>query len=573
MDEEDELPTDQRIDDLAPDIDPDPVEVQGDFVDPRLLERAIKRMRGLLRGNGVDDLSLVTLGDHINVRSYRFPARVQIKLVPKYGVRLETGKNMTAELAVSQEDFQKKIQNSILDTRTIPEKRQMVVDFVFSRADKGFGIKDQAVIFRQLTRDLVQHEQCQFCSHSGKVKCPQCQGKGMLVCPACRGGRQISCTKCGGSGRMQTPQGLRSCDLCRAQGKIPCNFCHSHGKVKCKGCAASGDIACQKCAGTGWMSHLAHIKIEGQIHFDFERSNLPDRLAALVEDRGSFLVSKGDLEATLRPQPTQSTVNEGVGTRLASSNKEADDQVLLEYDVTCPFGSIEFDVAGRKIPALLLGWQARLIEAPSFLEDYTKTGIEALKAAASGRGDVVDLLKKASRFAIWQDVISHVISSGNLKKISQIILNRYTAGISKEKIKEGLLDADRAVRGVTRRARYLGMIGGMFLYAALSIWYFPYGGREVISQNIHPYIPDSLMPLMGFIIGILSGQISALYRQKQVFQEIMQNAQFKMKLPRPGKIIWWSLLGSFLIPAALLLFSVLSGVGTIPDWLSHLMPA
>ncbi|OIN85524.1 MAG: hypothetical protein AUJ12_09075 [Alphaproteobacteria bacterium CG1_02_46_17] len=572
MSEDDIHSGDQRIDDLSPETDPDPVEDQNSFADPRLLERALKRMKGLLKGNGVDDLSVVTLGEQMEVRPYRFAARVQIKLVPQYGVRLETGKNMTAELAVSQEDFQKKIQNSIYDARTIPEKRQMIVDFIYSRTDKGFGIKDQAVTFRQLTRDLVQHEQCQPCSHSGKVACPRCHGKGVSVCPSCRGVRQMPCTRCAGSGRRQTPQGLQPCDLCRSSGKVPCTFCGAQGQVKCRGCAASGDIACQKCAGTGWLSHLAHIKLEGQIHFDFDRINLPDRLVALVEDRGSFLVSKGDLEATLRPQPLQAPVNEGIGSQLVSSGKEADDQILLEYDVTCPYGSIEFDVAGRKIPALLLGWQARLIEAPAFLEDYTKTGMEALKAAASCRGDVVDLLKRASRFAIWQDVISQVVASGNLRKISLVILNRYTAGVSKEIIREMLIYTDRAVRGVTRQARYVGMAGGLSLYAGLSIWYFLYGGRDLVPQTIPELVPDLSLPICGLLMGTLAGQVTAFFRQRQVFQDIVRTENLKIRLPRAGRIIWWSLLGSILIPAAILLFSVLNEVGNIPDWLTRLMP-
>lgn len=565
------------VDDPFTVLDEPDAETEGQvFADPRLLERAVKRMKGLVKGNGVD-IEQVMLGDMNRVFQYRFGARVMVKLVPKYGIRMEPGKNMAAELATSQEDLQRKIHNIVLDTRTQPEKRQQVVDFIFSRTDKGFGIKDQAVTFRTLACDFVLHEQCAACSHSGKILCSQCRGKGVSTCPICRGGRQSACHKCGGVGRMQTPQGLASCDQCRATGKIPCSRCGAMGQIKCRSCAASGTTPCQKCSGMGWMSHLAHVEIQGQIQFSFDRDGLPPLLVTLIEERGSFLVSKGDIEVTLR---SQSALSSSLSSPSVSiSGRETEDSIVLEYDVTCPYGAIDFDIGNKTIPAMLLGWQSRLIDTPSFLEEMTKTGIEALREAAGNKGNHVEFLRRAARFAIWRELISQVLVSGNLRKVCGVMLNRYSAGVSRNCMQQMVVCADQSVRLVTRRVRYLGLIGGLALYAVVASWYFLFDGRRSISDSFGESAPssliigvDTLLPVLGVVLGTVSGQVAAILRQKSVFSGIVDDAVLRAHLPRAGKMVWWALFGAVILPAVILAYGVFQEIGDLPDWLTRLMP-
>ncbi|HNQ92164.1 MAG TPA: hypothetical protein PKI93_04460 [Alphaproteobacteria bacterium] len=549
-------------------------------IDPRLLEKALKRVRGLVRGNSLDP-EQVSLKDHSGVLQYQFGAKVEIKLVPKYGIRLEPGKNTVAELVVSEEDFQKRIHTAAVEARTKPDRRQKIIDFVFSRSDKGFCIESQNVVFRDLALDLVRHEQCQTCAHSGHIPCSRCQGRGGVTCTRCRGTRQAICPKCGGSGHMQTPQGSKPCDYCRADGKVPCPLCHAKGLMKCPACGASGTQPCEKCSGTGWMSHLAHVDIEGQVRFSFERHKIPERLAALIEDRGAYLVSKGDIEvhlvshgSTLGHHPADLKAEKLSEDKVRETSHEADDLVVINYGVTCPYGPVQFQLGERELSAILLGWQARLIEAPAFLEDMTKVGMQAIEVASTGQGSTISLLRKAAGFAVWQEVLSQILASGNLRKVFESTLNRYSAGLDEGRLKQIIIHADRAVRQVTRKARYLGLAAAMVVYAGLSYGYFWGGGRSALRDRISAPADigaDVLLLLAGMAGGILSSQIFASFIQRQAFSGVIDDNVLR-KLPRSGNITWWSLGLSLLIFVAVLAVGVFQGEGDPPEWIIYLMP-
>lgn len=561
----------------APDAAQPDIQTAAEFprIEQKLLDRSVKRMKALVQGNGADP-DHVHVDEYQEIRQYRFPARVQIKLVSRFGVRVEPGRNTLAELAGSRDEFQKKIHSIIHTTRTTRDKRQQVIDFIFSRSDKGFGIKSQRTLFKNLTHDVVMHEQCTTCSHSGDVACPRCHGKGGVTCTRCRGSRQIHCGKCGGSGHMRTPQGDRPCDMCRASGRVACTLCHSRGLMKCGGCAASGRVRCSKCSGTGWLSHLAHIELEGIIHFGFDRTNLPARLVELVQDRGAVLVKRGDLSVEMVPDvlPT-SKPDELSDSGTASVNQEEDSMIYLDYDVTCPYGPIHFKVDDRVIPAIMLGWQARLIDAPPFLEDLTKTGMEAISEAASGKGPLVDLLHKACRFAVWRELISQILLSGNLKQVRDVLFNRYPTGLDDAHMRTLIPQADLAVRMVTRRARYIGMSAALLAYAGLVFFYY----IEALRDMIHAHLPapvlinlvDAALLGLGVGLGALGGKLAAIYSQNKAFSGVVSADVLRARLPRAGAAALWSFGLSVLGTAAILIFGYFNG-SILPDWLAYFLP-
>lgn len=544
-------------------------------IEQKLLDRSVKRMKSLVNGNGANPDS-IEVDDYEEIRQYRFPARVQIKLLSRFGVRIEPGRNTLAELAGSKDEFQKKIHGIIMTTRTTKEKRQQIIDFVFSRSDKGFGIKSQRTLFKNLTHDVVMHEQCHTCSHSGDVACPRCHGKGGVTCSRCRGRRQIHCTKCGGSGHMHTPQGNRPCDMCRASGNIPCSLCHSRGLMKCQGCAASGRVRCNKCSGTGWLSHLAHIELEGIIHFGFDRTNLPLHLAELIDDRGAALVKRGDLSVDMVPDVLPKVKPDSdTDVHPEATNQEEDTMIYIDYDVTCPYGPIHFKVEDRVVPAIMLGWQARLIDAPPFLEDFAKTGMEAIREAALGNGPLVELLQKACRFTVWKELISQILLSGNLKQVMEVLLNRYPTGLDYKHMQELIPQADQAVRMVTRRARYIGMSVALVAYEGLVFLYY----IEPVRAGLQVHLPvpalmnliDFVMLWIGVLFGVLGGKFAAIFSRNKAFSGVVSDDVLRARLPRAGGTILWSLGLSVLGTLAILFYGFVSG-STLPDWLQHFQP-
>lgn len=573
----DDLDSPPRSDDLEPDSAVKGAWEGDNFprIEQKLLDRSVKRMKSLVNGNGVDP-DQVSIDEYEDIRQYRFPARVQIKLVSRFGVRIEPGRNTLAELAGSKDEFQKKIHGIILTTRTTREKRQQVIDFIFSRSDKGFGIESQRTLFKNLTHDVVMHEQCHTCAHSGDTACPRCHGKGGITCSRCRGRRQIHCTKCGGSGHMHTPQGSRPCDMCRASGNIPCSLCHSRGLMKCNGCAASGRVRCQKCSGTGWLSHLAHIELEGIIHFGFDRTNLPSRLAELVADRGATLVKRGDLSVDMVPDVLPGTKpDDDLESGTEPVNREEDTMIYIDYDVTCPYGPIHFKVADRVVPAIMLGWQARLIDAPPFIEDFTKTGMEAIREAASGTGPLIELLHKACRFAVWRELISQILLSGNLKQVMDVLFNRYPTGLDYKHMQELIPQADLAVRLVTRRSRYIGMSAALVAYLGVVFLYYIETLRDVLGSHMpHPalmMVADALLAGAGVGVGVLGGKLAAIVSRNKAFAGIVPQEILSARLPRAGATALWSLGLSILGTLAILFYGYISG-SALPDWLGHFLP-
>ena len=111
-------------------------------IDPKLLPKALKKMQGVVSGNGAkaEDIALIETPPQTDIQMARFKAKTIIKFVPQYGIKTEPGRNTVAELVVSDDEFRKLLSNITLDARTNPLKRQKVIDFIYSRLSKNSRI-------------------------------------------------------------------------------------------------------------------------------------------------------------------------------------------------------------------------------------------------------------------------------------------------------------------------------------------------------------------------------------------------------------------------------------------------
>ncbi len=536
------------------------------LIDPKLIERALKRVKALVRGNGVkaDDVKV----EECLAGVYPFQARTTIRLTTQYGIRIEPGMNKKAELAVNAEDFNRELSLTTFKAKTEPLKRQKIIDFLFQRPDKGFGVKDQKVKFQELTRDLVMHEGCVTCSKKGRVRCQKCSGDGMLTCNMCQGRCQIVCPQCRGTSHVAHGGKHVTCDRCRGDGKIACTRCVGRGQLKCPTCAAKGETNCEKCAGSGWLSHLAHIDLEAQIHFDFDRHVLPLEVTKMLDAFAPRLVEKGDLEVILRPGP--------VTTEQIEQSGEPPDTIFIDYNAKVPHGPIHFRIRDRIIPALMFGYHGKLIEAPSFLDDLTRKGQQVLTEAAGGGKDPVDKIRRAAKYRMLCDVIVQAAGKASQKAALEILTARYPSGISRERLLSLLIEADLALKAVTRRARFAGLMGGLLLVAAINAGYFLYGGREILGtytpNTVLIYGLDGLLIGFGAWISVLSGQVSALFAQKKVLKGLTPpELKLTRLFPKAGKTIWVGLGGAFALTGGMMIAAVLTGAPGAPAWLSSLM--
>lgn len=535
---------------------------EGPLIDPALVDRALKRLQALLKGNGVrvEDIKV----EACSAKVYSFTARTALKLTPKYGTRTEPGRNTASEVVSSQEDFQKEVACSVVQARTEPAKRQAIIDTVFRRPDKGFGMKDQKVTFVALTRNLVMHESCSICSRTGKLHCAKCYSHGVLTCQNCQGRKQTVCPQCRGTGRTPTTNGHQTCTRCTGDGKVSCIKCRGRGQVQCPVCAATGTLPCKKCAATGWLSHLAHVEIESLVTFDFQRDILPPELVKILESSASRLAEKHDLEIVLRP----------VSPHDQSLSKEPDDMLFIDYDVKIPYGDIQFHVKNRLIGAKLFGYHSRLIGAPSFLDDLTQKGQAILAEASKGLGNVAGKIARAAKYRMLQDIVVQTALRKTPCKTLDVLTAKYPTGITADRLLQLSTLADAALQAITRRARLIGTASGLGFFFTLLLFYFLGSVRVSLGLAGVPALALSCLDFVflpiGFYSGVLGAQILALLARRKALSSFLRPDVLGNTLPKAGEAVWWSFGGSIVLFCLSLILTVWIGKPS-PDWLAALL--
>lgn len=547
-------------------------------IDPKLLEKALKKMKGLIQGNGLDE-SKVTLVDTIgttSIKMARFKARTVLKLVPQYGVKIEPGRNTAAELMPSESEFKKAISQIAIDARTNPVKRKQIIDFIFQRSDKGFGIKDQRTKFHALSRDFVQHERCSSCANTGRQVCIKCHGKAIMTCPKCQGRRHVLCPRCHGSTRIETNKGTISCQFCRADGRINCTKCGARGQVKCSGCGATGSTPCRVCGASGWMSHLAHTEIYAQINFDFDKQGLPQTLAEAISKNPARCVEKHDIEVAIaNDRPSDNSLhNMGKSQNDLVNVGEPDDTIWIDYDAMCPYGPISFKMDEKLVEGHLFGFQARLLGFPYFLDDLTREGQQALLDSTREKKKIRPYLLKAAKYKFVADVIAQTLWIKNNAKAKAFLKEKYATGVNPDNIHQ-LVDAtDLTIRNITRLWRTLGLTGGFILFSLLLEIYFISGGREEIKSLGAPefaVIPlDILLVPLGIFMGIYGSKISAKWSQARALHGIVPAEILKRTLPKAGKTKQWSIIITVTLLVGFLALAIFESLA-LPSWLTFLM--
>ena len=552
---------------------PDPTDIptalQGEapslVVDQKLLDRALKRIKGLIKGNGAnpDDVRLI---DTKEVRMYRFAAQTRLKMVANYGVRPEIGKNTKAELATSEEDFRRILNTVPHDTATVPERRQPIVDTIFARSDKGFGIKEQQMSFHTLRRYIVRHEKCIHCKSSGYLPCGTCHGTKTSRCVNCQGRRHSVCPKCRGSGQVHTQKGMIPCEFCHHDGRITCPKCAGRGSIRCRICGGTGNMACQPCGKTGWVSHLATVDISAQIKFDYDRENLPPLLVSHLDNNPSRLVEKNDIEVALATgwAKDEDTV---YNTDKATPETKLEDTITLDYSVMCPVGPVRFAIGTTEYDAILLGFQARLLDAPHFLDTLTTDGQDALLRAAKARHIAPELLA-ATRFALIQDILVKVLMNRNLRKAHHILCDKYTAGIAPDKLGTLVRAADLALKRSTRIASYTGVVAGFGLYTILYAM-FTFGlTPENMAQHSLPELLlwglHALCPVLGYFVVTLLTRHAVIFAQTRILSGVISSEILRKHVPLNRMFSFTILAGVSLATLVILGYAFLSGTLDIP---------
>lgn len=496
-------------------------------VDPKLLTKALKKMQGLVNGNGLspEKVVLCVAPEDTAIKMFRFKARTNLKLVPQYGIKIEAGRNTLAELIPNETEFKNALSQIAIDARTDPLKRQQIIDVMFSRSDKGFGIKEQRIKIQSLNRDFVQHEKCAPCSNTGRKQCSRCHGKTTNLCPRCQGRKFMKCPKCRGTSKIQTGKGLLPCQFCRGDGRVSCTICAARGQIKCQICAATGSVACKPCAATGWLSHLAHIEVHAQILFTFDKENIPSLLASSIQKNPSRCVEKHEIEVAIKkPRPSAQILFDKYGQpiNLSSADTEPDDTIWIDYEAICPFGPISFNLDSNKISGHLFGFQAKLLEFPNFMDDLTRAGQEFLIKSSKSTRNRQKYLEQAAKYRFIKDVMTQTLIIKNVHKTKHFLAEKYITGIDKNKLDE-LVDAtDLSLRLITRIWRSVGLVIGLIFFTAITLYYYMGGWRLHLRLSGFPEIAvvlfDIILIPLGITMGVYSSKVIGKWSQDKALE-------------------------------------------------------
>ncbi len=510
------------------------------LIEQAVRDRALKNMRAIARGNGIKPESITI--ENVTAQTLSFDAHTYIRLTTQFQSRTEPGKSERGEPVGSPEAFQAMLRNMPIQAQREAAKRRNIIDLVLARPDKGYGARDQVFKVDGLSRDLVSHEACASCNHTGKTTCPKCGGKTFVNCQQCHGRHNILCPKCRGTGQMMQGGKQTTCTSCRGKCRVQCPSCHGRGDIPCKNCQATGAAPCTKCKGTGWLSHFAKVEMLAHLHFDYDRQGLPIELTKLLDAFAPKYVEKKNLEATLLTPDYE--------------ENEPPETVPIFYKMRIPHGEITFNFGPKKtVAATMLGWNAEFTKSSDFLDDLTKRGQGELLKASNGEGDVGANLRSAARYRILREAIILSAGAQPLRKSLSMLLQKYPVGMPSDKVHKFLMQAHTALQIIARKPKIIGLCGGAVAYSALALGYFAQG-RETLAPQLTslPVAPDlalmgcdALVMIGGIAICVLSSQLTAGHALKAALKGLASPAAIKRIIPKVG----WALPAAVVIAAAI----------------------
>lgn len=449
-------------------------------VPDELLEKAVKRMQSVVKGNGLRGLQ-VALGD-FEGEIIRFETYEVFKMDPQIAEKRINGKQ-NGEVVGSSADMHAKmtaLQERITENVDV---KKFVIDILKKRPDLGYALENQSISMDKHNKNFVVHELCTSCSGSKMFSCSTCHGDGRVTCHRCRGSMLVECPLCQGHRTIAAGGGRKTCTKCNGRGKAPCNVCRGKGVTPCINCKGTGRLSCQPCGATGWHSLIGTLTLKAKCHFWYDKEALvaaeeAPELPILIDGLGVKL--KIEEHADIQIIESQE--------RLKELDREVKgNEFKIPYRVRLPWGSISFRLKDQVVHGKLFGFHPELVYMETFLEEPLKPGLYLLEQAAANTQDPTTLIKKAAPYRAIGEAL--VLSARlNPYRATEEIKKRYPFGLREETLQTMIIQADRTLKNVTRKPRQIGLIvGSVATFLILGGLYF-----AGLQENLHAQLPSTL---------------------------------------------------------------------------------
>lgn len=495
-------------------------------VDEDYKESALNTLITLVKGNGcsAEDITLESFDGEI----LQFRAENNLAILTKLSEKRVAGR-LEGPIKVDNEIAAKSaISSAYKKLGEDHDLKRKIREIILNRTDKGFGIQNDVIPLPFYKKEFVVFEPCNTCKTTGTILCLPCNGKGMEPCPRCHGSGLGNCTHCNGAQMVNGPNNQRiQCPICHGKGHTMCNSCQQRGSIQCKTCRSSGITTCPNCKGNAWSSHLHIMEIQARTSFNYPRDQVPEKVANMIDKHGSKI--KDHAKINIIPQE-ETEYSEHI-------------TIPIKYDVSLPYGHVEYNIKGKTYYIFLFGTQSRLTHVSPFLDDLVKNGVRKLKDAAELRGDVTENLKAAAQYRTVKEGIIYAALHGQ-GKAQKALKAKNIIGLSDGTIKDIIETADTALRNITRKPRITGLVYATILNALIFGTYFFTFRDKIISnipnQNIH-HIIDLLSLGVTTYLGILIIQMTAQTALKTTLIALLPEGIKKSSPPKLGNILYYSL--------------------------------
>lgn len=518
-------------------------------IDPSLPQKALATLRALCKGNGVkaSSVTLASTTAHIETTT----ARTLIEIRPQTSSKKIAGKTVVGTTVNGSGSVQSAIDRTMIEALNDDGSRQKIVGMLMKRDAHSFGLHGASLNVDFLSKDFSWHESCKTCNGQGRAPCVRCHGQQREICTQCHGKTMLPCPLCRGTGNVNGPNGKpQPCSKCHGQRQIVCMMCHRTGKIQCRQCKGTGTSVCTSCSGSGWFTHITHLVTQAITYFEYDRVPVPAEIMPMMDADATALVKDGDIkiEAKAIMEPNLLGVS---------------------YDVTFPYGDVVFNVRKSPLKGILFGYNARLLEMPSFLDKLIARGYSELEAAAAGAGNVAARLKQAGKYRIIALALLNAAASSS-KKTAAMLSKKFPLGLSSETARNIAEMADKSTALITRKPRYYGLVMGLMLVAGLYAGYYIGPGRAMLSPyvgdpNLHIVI-DLFLIFIGGVMTTICIQIASKRALHDAIGHLIPAKERKRLTPKTRTSGWWGYVGGILIYAAMIEATVYLAGANTPGW-------
>lgn len=486
-------------------------------IDPKFKDIALKKVRSIVAGNGINPKNLKFVSFDGVTLQYLATTKLQLRM--KTLERIEAGKKQANHKISGAQQLRDEISKMEQKLTHRADSIRSIQAFVAEeRKDMGYGLNGQMIRLPFLTTDYVAYEACQNCKAKGEVACQRCHRQGYEVCPQCHGQGLELCNQCSGSHFISTPQGRVQCPKCHGKGKTSCGMCQERRKIQCRVCKTKGSTTCTVCNGHAWSSRIYTVEVEAMPSFDLDKTNFQARVGEIIESLGPKLITDAHADVSIIYKEQDDKHSE-----------DKRDFIAIPYVVTVPYGELQYSIGQDTHNTMIFGNNGDLYFVPMLLETLLKKPLARLKEAAENRGNVAEKIKQAGRY---KTIRLGIVAAARLPlgKAALKVRRETPHGITPATVGEMIVNADKALKNITRKPRQYGMFGAFGLSAVFFLLYFVAGLRGLLMGAItHPPIAEPLIDLGALALVIFGG----VYLVKFVGKRAMMNALANM-IP-PGK--------------------------------------